>query len=378
MSTTQIPAGTTGSPSPQAPGPGSGDLYDGQRWESVYREMHDVPALLIQLQDDLSRSRRREALWMSVVFHLMVVILFINSDRLANFLPRRSVIVVSPGDMLHEKELTYLELPPDEQKLTKRPDTNNISDKDRIATSRAPQLDRKEMKRILDSARPGAPGPGGPPLDQLPQPGQPPAQAMAQAAPATQEPAQSAVPFPSANQDQVAKLNTPSDVGPRKPSFSDNSMSAGSAIEQAARASLAHRGGYGGDNGDYGLGQGRRATQAVGQLDVLSDTMGVDFGPYLARVLHDVRENWYNIIPEVARAPIMMKGKVSLEFAILKDGRVAGLRYVSSSGDVSLDRAAYGGITASNPFPPLPAEFNGQYLALRFHFFYNPDKNELQ
>jgi TonB family protein len=378
MSTTQIPTGTPASPSPQAPGPDSGDLYDGQRWESVYREMHDVPALLIQLQDDLSRSRRREALWMSVVFHLMVVILFINSDRLANFLPRRSVIVVSPGDVLHEKELTYLELPPDEQKLTKRPDTNNISDKDRIATSRAPQLDRKEMKRILDSARPGAPGPGGPPLDQPPQPGQPPAQAMAQAAPEQQQPNQSTVPSPFPNQDHVAKLTTPSDVGSQKPSFSNNSMSAGSAIEQAARASLAHRGGYGGDNGDYGLGQGRRATQAVGQLDVLSDTMGVDFGPYLARVLHDVRENWYNIIPEVARAPIMMKGKVSLEFAILKDGRVAGLRYVSSSGDVSLDRAAYGGITASNPFPPLPAEFHGQYLALRFHFFYNPDKNDLQ
>ena len=74
----------------------------------------------------------------------------------------------------------------------------------------------------------------------------------------------------------------------------------------------------------------------------------------------------------------MKQGKVSIEFAILKDGRVAGLSYVSSSGDVSLDRAAYGGITASNPFPPLPAEFNGQYLALRFHFFYNPDKNDMR
>ena len=34
---------------------------------------------------------------------------------------------------MKQKELTYLELPPDEQKLTKRPDTNIISDKDRIA-----------------------------------------------------------------------------------------------------------------------------------------------------------------------------------------------------------------------------------------------------
>ena len=43
---------------------------------------------------------------------------------------------------------------------------------------------------------------------------------------------------------------------------------------------------------------------------------------------------------------------------------------------MALDRAAYGGITASNPFPPLPSEFTGQYLGLRFTFYYNPDKSE--
>ena len=119
-----------------------------------------------------------------------------------------------------------------------------------------------------------------------------------------------------------------------------------------------------------------KAAQAIGPLDVLSDTMGVDFGPYLARVLHDVRENWYRIIPESARAPLMKKGKVSIEFAILKNGQVAGLQIVGTSGDVALDRAAYGGITASKPFPPLPAEFGGQYLALRFHFYYNPESRK--
>ncbi len=156
-------------------------------------------------------------------------------------------------------------------------------------------------------------------------------------------------------------------------------MSAGSAIEQAARAAASNRGGgYSGDGGDYGLGQGKQGGQAIGPMDVLSDTMGVDFGPYLARVLHDVRENWYRIIPESARAPLMKKGKVSIEFAILKNGQVAGLQIVGTSGDVALDRAAYGGITASKPFPPLPSEFGGQYLALRFHFYYNPDKSDIQ
>jgi TonB family protein len=74
----------------------------------------------------------------------------------------------------------------------------------------------------------------------------------------------------------------------------------------------------------------------------------------------------------------MKKGKVSIEFAILKDGKVAGMQLAGTSGDVALDRASWGGITASNPFPPLPNEFGGQYLTLRFHFLYNPDKADLQ
>jgi len=57
---------------------------------------------------------------------------------------------------------------------------------------------------------------------------------------------------------------------------------------------------------------------------------------------------------------------------------VLDMRRVASSGDDALDRAAWGGISASNPFPPLPSEFTGPYLALRFRFYYNPDKSDLE
>ena len=373
MSTTQIPPGTP----VQEPNPPSrhdgGDLYDARHWETAYSQMHDVPALLIQLQDDLSRSRRREAAWISLVVHLLVVILFINADKFDRLIPRRPVLVVAPNDWMRQKELTYLEMPPDAQKVAKKPDSDIISDKNRTAESRQPQLDRKELKKILDSARAGRPGQSAPPGQQAQPPQQ--AQAQSQAPPQPQEQASAAPPPPMSN--APPKLATPQNNQP-KPGFSNNSMSAGSAIEQAARAALANRGSYtGGDEGNYGLGQGRKPTGAIGPLDILTDTQGVDFGPYLQRVLHDVRENWYNLIPEVARAPLMKKGKVSIEFAIMKDGRVAGMTLAGSSGDTSLDRAAWGGITASNPFPPLPGEFPGQYLALRFHFYYNPDANDL-
>jgi TonB family protein len=344
-----------------------GDLYSAEHWESAYRDAHSTPILLVQLQDDLSRARMREAFWISVIVHMLIALAIWNSPKFARFFPR-SAIALSPN-VSRDKDFTFLALPPDAQKATRRPDTNRLSDKDRIATSRKPHLDPKELRKILDASRPGQPGPGGVPA---PKPEAAPAVQSAQNAPPQTQP--NGTPPPPAQINQTAKLTPP--VQP-KVNFG-TAMSAGSSVQQAARAAAANRGGYGGAGGDYGLGEGRQPTDAVGNLDVLSDTQGVDFGPYLSRVVHDVKINWYNLIPEVARAPIMKKGKLSIEFAITKDGRVAGMRLVSPSGDVSLDRAAWGGITGSNPFPPLPPEFNGQYLALRFHFYYNPDRNDLQ
>lgn len=366
MSTTQIPPANPAPPTRRAEGT---ELYDARYWESAYREINEAPTLLIKLQDDLTEARRREAFWISVVVHLVVVLLIVNSQKLAGFLPRQTVVAVSPS-LSNQKDATFLELPPDEQKVTERPKTNILSDKDRIATSHAPQIDRQELKKILDASRPGRPGASG---LQTPQP-----QASAPAQAQNPSPQPATPPPPPPAPPVVAKLQSPPPALTPQQAFGGGAMTAGSAIENAARAAAANRGGYGGDGGDYGLGVGRKPTAAMGPLEILSDTMGVDFGPYLQRVLHDVKVNWYNLIPESARAPIMKKGKVTIEFAILKNGTVAGMRLVSTSGDVALDRGAWGGITASNPFPPLPNEFGGPYLALRFAFYYNPDKADLQ
>ncbi|HEX8816384.1 MAG TPA: TonB C-terminal domain-containing protein [Terriglobales bacterium] len=372
MSTTQIPPGT---PTQQTPPrrPGGDDLYDSRYWESLYLEDHSTPHLLIQLQDDLDQARRREAFWLSVVVHLVVILAIVNSDRLLRLLPQRAVIVAAPT-LDNQKDVTFLEMPPDAQQVTKRPETNIISDKDRNAMSRSPQLNREELKKILDANRAGRPGPSASPEPQPPSP-QPgvqapsPNQGQGNPAPAAPQPSQTQPRLPLPQQQQSPPPNL----------FAKNMpMTAGSAIQQAAQGAAANRGSYGGDDGNYGLGTGAKATAAMGPMDVLSDTMGVDFGPYLQRVLHDVRINWYNLVPESAKPPIMKKGKVSIEFAIMKDGSVAGMKLIATSGDVALDRGAWGGITASNPFPPLPTEFGGQYLALRFHFYYNPDKGDLQ
>lgn len=375
MSVTQIPP--LDPPAPPPP-PEQRELFEAQHWESAYRKFNpdEVPHLLIQLQDDLSRSRKREALWLSVILHLLVVILLWNSDKLMRFLPSRTVTLVLPADANRQKDATFLELPPDAQKLSRRPDAKVLSDKDRIATSKTPQLNREELKKILDAARAGRPAQMPPP----PQPAQA-AQNQQQQPPPQENPQQppaSGFTAPPQN-GQTAQLQAPP-AGQRKPVPSFNTpQTAGSAIEQAARAAAANRGRYGGGDigGDYGLSQ-RNGAKVLDQMEVLTDTMGVDFGPYLARVLQEIKGNWYRIIPDSAMPPIMKKGKLAIEFVILKDGKVSNMQLDASSNDVALDRAAWGGITASSPFQPLPKEFPGQYLGLRIYFFYNPDKADLE
>jgi TonB family protein len=367
MSITQIPFQDPVAP-PEPPEPEQLGLYDQRDWETAYRNSYE-PHLLIQLQDDLTRSRWREALWISIIVHLVLTILVIFwVPVLQKYLPWHTAMVVPLNDK--DKNVTFLELPPDAQKLARKPKTNIISDKDRIAMSR--QLDPKELKKILATPPPGAPGPTGPRVPSAaPAPpavaqGQIPAQQQQQQAPpqATQR--------PQFDTNQTAQMQAP----PRPNAFSKymNPMSAGDAIRQAAQGAAANRASGGGQLGDYGLGTGAHG-RPVGALEILSDTQGVDFGPYLQRILQDVRQNWYDLIPESAE---MKKGKLAIEFAITKDGKVADMRLVATSGDEALDRAAWGGIAASNPFPPLPQQFNGQYLALRFRFYYNPDKSDLQ
>jgi hypothetical protein len=63
----------------------------------------------------------------------------------------------------------------------------------------------------------------------------------------------------------------------------------------------------------------------------------VDFGPYVQRMLSDVKYHWFKLIPE---SDEMKQGKLAIEFAISKEARVANMCLVAISGDVALDRGS--------------------------------------
>jgi TonB family protein len=147
------------------------------------------------------------------------------------------------------------------------------------------------------------------------------------------------------------------------------------AIHQAARGNLPG-GQVVGDSGAIsGLGGGGiRVPSAPGlqgsAIELKSDPMGVDFRPYLSQILAAVRRNWMNVMPESVLR-LGRRGKTAILFRISRTGGVTKLVIAVPSGSEPLDRAAVAGISASVPFPPLPADFKGEDIVLQFNFAYN-------
>jgi TonB family protein len=331
----------------------------------------ELHLLIEELEDERDSARWRESAWISVVIHLLLIIFFIIQPKLFPDWFGKDKVQLVQADQLRDQDVRFLALPPDLQKQVPRPKTNIMSDKDRVAQARQPSPDRHTLDELQNARRQGAPGPQrgvqAPPIRQSPPPQPQVAQQQPQQQPAPQQPQQ--------NPNTTAKLENPPQPAPapNRNVFASRG-SASSTIQQAARAAAEGQG----QGGEFGAGPISPNATNFGAVDVLSDTMGVDFGPYLARVVEDVRRNWYNLIPEEARSPLYKQGDLAIEFVILKNGSVDGMGLRKTSGDTALDRGAWGGITASNPFPPLPKEFNGPYLRLRFRFYYNPNRRDVR
>lgn len=109
---------------------------------------------------------------------------------------------------------------------------------------------------------------------------------------------------------------------------------------------------------------------------IISDTQGVDFKPYLQRMYRITQSSWNPLLPKEVEAPVYKTGEVDIRFKILPSGQLMdhGMVLEGRSGDPALDRAAWGAIETA-VFPPLPAEFKGPYLEVRFCFMYNQDRN---
>lgn len=331
--------------------------------------------LLLDYENEIARWRRRTSFLLAVILQLLMTILLLLSPRF--FRAREKVL---EAEVRQEKVAppTMLYFPRDRlRSLKKPPNTNILSDKNRIAQGKSPKVDKNGLRmpylrgntRLPEIAG-GGHRPKPPPAPPASRPAAAPrpapktmAQANRPASPAPKKKAQ--------DEAQLRLLNVkpPSPVG--RPDIHLPESTAGQAIQQSLRAAVQNpgSGGYQGPGDSPDQFQNAVPNFSTAGPVILSDTRGFNFGPYLARVVYVVRRNWYAVIPESAR--LGEKGRVALVFEIVRDGSVPQLRLLASSGSPALDRAALASIRASNPFPPLPEAFTGKHLVLEFIYFYN-------
>jgi TonB family protein len=339
MPITEIPPSppSSSSPPPEPPFLRKRDRYEDLAPEELFHVIDD-------LEGAKSRGRIREFIWISIILHMMVFWYLAYGPRYF-----QHVRVVNPSDILkqREKEITSVDLTDAIKKLKSKSLQKNPVE------TRKPTIDQKTLE-ALRKAEPPRPQP------PAPQPEQPPAPQLAQQ-PQVQQPP------PPLQNNQLSDLEAPKPKpAPTAPNFNTGPSNPGDAIRQAARAA-AQAPTFGGELG----GGAKNGPGSAGGAQILSDTMGVDFNPYLKRIVYDTERAWWPIIPEVARPPLNKAGRVMIRFKIMKDGSVKEMTLEGPSGDVSLDRAAWGGILGASPFPQLPQQFKGPYLELRFYFLYN-------
>ncbi|MFZ0664051.1 MAG: energy transducer TonB [Acidobacteriaceae bacterium] len=348
MPTTEVPTSPPGAP----PEPPESPRRTGASRYQDY-DTHDLLSVIEDLEGSRNWVSLREKFWIAIIIHLIVLWFLLYGPK---YIFHQRVFVRDNSALLreHPKQMTYLETPDNIKPMTPKKPTPAISNKNHVAQSPHPVPENKTLQE-LEAMRPAGP----------PRPGPaPPAPKPAQPAPRAAQPKPPAQPLPTnaKSQIQAPALQAP------KPNFSTGASTPGQQIQQMAR-NAARPGQYG---GDMGAGAPSEHAGNQGAVDVLSDTLGVDFGPYIQRVIYDTKRAWYPIIPEVAQPPLNKQGRVGIRFRILPDGSVApgSMHLDAPSGDVSLDKAAWAAINYAG-YPPLPKNFKGPYLELRFIFLYN-------
>jgi hypothetical protein len=309
------------------PAKSASPVVRGSRW--VDYDTHELLQLITDLEDERRWARLREGFWLAILIHLALI-------SAVTWIPKyvfKVPLVVDRSALKQHKDFTYLDtpytLPP---KVAVKPLT------------KSPQID-KETLDAMKRANPPA----------------------AEAAPKSAAPA-AAPPPPSPSEQSQIEAPRPAAV-PARPNFAMGSQNPADQLREAMKGARNH------GTGDGNLPAGklsRHPGAGTGGIEVLSDTQGVDFTSWLARWHWETERTWDPLIPDEVNAPIYKSGMVAIRFKVLPNGRLmdGSLILEGRSGDVALDRAAWGALTGSN-YPPLPRDFHGPYLELRAWFLYN-------
>jgi hypothetical protein len=310
--------------------------HGNSRWADY--DTHELLTMISELEDERRWARLREGVLWAVLLHVAILFgLFLLPKYLIKLAP-----VVDKTAITNKDEFTYLDTPRIRPKIEPKPPV------------KPPQIDRKTLEDLRKSSPP------------------PPAPAAEAKAPEP-TPTQPAPPPPIPPQQQSqSQLEAPKPPSvPARPNFALGSQNPADQLRDAMKnAARSHGQGDAGNLGENAMPMHPGA--GTGGVQVLSDTQGVDFTSWLQRWHYETERTWDPLIPDEVNPPIYKSGMVAIRFKVLPNGRLmeGSLVLEGRSGDVALDRAAWGALTGSN-YPPLPRDFHGPYLELRAYFLYN-------
>jgi outer membrane biosynthesis protein TonB len=301
----------------------------GSRW--VDYDTHELLEMIGDLEDERRMARLREGFWLAILFHLALLSALTWIPKYIFKVP----MIVDQNKLNQHKDFTYLDTP---FTLPPKPIVKPLP-------MQHPLIDRQTMEEMKKAAPP-APAPAPAPAAQAPPPPPPPSQQS-----------QLEAPHPAAV--------------PARPNFAMGSQNPADQLRDAMKGA-ARNPGSGLSNIPSGGGLRMHPGAGSGGVEVLSDTQGVDFNSWLSRWHWETERTWDPLIPDEVNPPIYKSGMVAVRFKVLPNGRLmdGSLVLEGRSGDVALDRAAWGALTGSN-YPPLPRDFHGPYLELQATFLYN-------
>ena len=329
--------------------------------------------------EEKTGQRRREAFLMSLVTHLLVVLwVALGPDILPHPAPPET------ADRDKAKQLGFLALPREYEEVLKAPPA---------VRPKVPEKERVLRPPPSKALRVPEPDPG---LGQAEKPettaqSEPPDPTPGSSVPRSPTPA-----FPDTRPSQSPKSN--GQAGGRSPREPDSVESTNPLVatpkEKGLKSNLKdlYAGlrlpggtapgsevgrGISGRQNRVGMGEGRTGANfgrrqpdfSVERPTILSDTQGVNFGPWLTAVYFRVRNNWYSVIPQVYRSGL--KGVVVIVFDVRRNGSLKDLEIVRSSSFSPYDRAAVSSLKLSEPLPNFPDAFTKDRLTLQFTYFYN-------
>jgi outer membrane biosynthesis protein TonB len=303
---------------------------------------HELVRMLDSIEDELASRRFRESLYISFFLCVALAWVVLYGPRYLWHSPQ----LVNPADVMKHREVVELNAPVLHSAPAPRP---------------APKVDTKTLDKLRSEAPPAPKAPAPQPV--TPAPAQP---APVAPTPAPPTPTLPSAPAPARPAAPVADAPSPQPV--TKPTFGTPSTS--DSMSSLLRDSARNRPGGAGVRDSIRTGKG---ASAGGGVTVLSDMQGVDFSDYLRRLQMDIYRNWIPLLPEETEAPLLKQGETYIEFSILPDGTIGpgSMKLVAKSGDSAIDKAAWGSITSEGQFPPLPKQFHGPNLTLRFHYLVN-------